>query len=220
MSAEEVEDSLVLTTGSEEQLFKKRDIFDIVVYYDQQTQANNFLHSAPINDQEKCLRNLHYALWEYAYRKKLKKPPRMLAGGLDAWVDFIGPQSLKTTQVSSSQINQTSTRTNLTGEVAGRVLPSQHLNSNSSGANGVAQSHWRPILQNKVAPPSIDFEEEQRWLDQLQRESDPLTMTVPLSPNATTDDKTKRRGTSLVSTTSSVPYPRTVEEFVCTLLVF
>ncbi|TGZ79586.1 cysteine proteinase [Ascodesmis nigricans] len=208
MSAADLEDTFIVTTGPEERLFKQRDSFDLVVYYDQSTTTNSFLHLAAANDQQVCLRRLHLALWDYAFNKRLKKPPCLLAGGLDAWVNYLGAHSLKTTTTSVN--NPSSIRRSIP---PGRSMTPQNLNSSSLGANGVGSPQWRSGNHHKVPHSPINIEEEQKWLEELQRESDPRTMTVPLSPNTQVDDKTQRRGTTMVATNGTVSYSRTLEEF-------
>lgn len=189
MSGKELEDTFVLSSNKDEQLFKRRDCFDMIVFYDQSAMSNGFLRVAPANDQERMLLRLHLALWDYSYDKKLKRIPYMLAGGLDAWIDLMGRASLTTEASSQNVIHEAPTSVNVT-----------------------ARTHWRPVLEQNVPP--INIEEEQKWLEQLQRESDPMTMTVPESPSNNKDSKTRRRGTSIVSNNPSVQFPRTVEEFV------
>lgn len=192
MSADELEETFVVSCPQEEQMFKRRDRFDMIVFYDQSTQSNAFLQAFPANDQERTLRRLYDALWEFSWNKRLQRPPYMLAGGLDAWIDLMGSSSLKTSD-----------------EPLRNITRSVNSTPNSSV---VARTHWRPVLEQKVPP--INIEEEQKWLEQLQRESDPLTFTVPTSPSTGDDSKTRRRGTSIVANNPSIQFPRTVEEFV------
>lgn len=191
MSDEQLEDTFVISSNQEAQLFKRRNHFDMIVFYDRSTTSNGFLKAPPSNNQERILLRLHEALWDYGFDKKPKNPPYMLSGGLEAWIELMGSASLRTSDGESSR--------NVTRDVP-------------VASGGIARSHWRPVLDQKVTP--INIEEEKKWLEQLQRESDPMTMTIPESPSNLEDSKTRRRGTSIVASNTSVQFPRTVEEFV------
>lgn len=195
MSGEELEDTFVISSNHEAQLFKRRNHFDRIVFYDQSTTSNGFLKAPPGNNQERILRHLHEALWDYGYDKRPKNPPCILTGGLNAWIELMGSASLRTSEAVSSR--------DVTHSVSGF-------------ASVATRTHWRPVLDQKVPP--INIEEEKKWLEQLQRESDPMTITTSDSLSNVEDSKTRRRATSIVASNTSVQFPRTVEEFVGTSL--
>lgn len=99
VSAEELEESLVISPAKEVDLFERRNEFDFVVYYDQRTESDRFLSGAPSATDGFALRALHDTLYEFNAYKPLRRPPVMLIGGLDAWIDLVGHQAL---QVSST----------------------------------------------------------------------------------------------------------------------
>lgn len=100
ISADELEQSLVLAPDAEQRLFDARHTFDLVVYYDQSSSSSEHrLSSSP--GEETVLQDFSKAVYEYAYEKRLKKPPRLLVGGLDAWVDLVGPGALETPPLSN-----------------------------------------------------------------------------------------------------------------------
>lgn len=103
VSAEELEDRLVVSPDSEQILFEKRNEFDVVVYMDQSTSSNNFLSGPPTGSTTPALRALYDTLYEFNDYKPLKdgRPPSLLLGGLEAWVDLMGPQSLKVSQTAA-----------------------------------------------------------------------------------------------------------------------
>jgi ubiquitin carboxyl-terminal hydrolase 8 len=105
ISAEELEQSLVLAPDAEQHLFNARHTFDLLVYYDQSSSSNEHRVSSSLG-QGMILRDFSKAVYDYGYEKRLKKPPRLLVGGLDAWVDLVGPNALETPQLS----NPTSSR--------------------------------------------------------------------------------------------------------------
>lgn len=99
ISADDLADSMVLSPESELRLFKQREIFDLVVFYDDSSsdlRANlhNFGH-------ETALSNFTKAVYDYGYAKRLKQQPLLLQGGLDAWVDLVGRGALKTSNTAT-----------------------------------------------------------------------------------------------------------------------
>lgn len=99
VSAEQLEDSLVVSPGTELALFEHRDFFDLVVYYDQKTSSDRFLSGPPTNEG-RALRALHDTLYEFNAYKPLRLPPAMLVGGLDAWVALVGSPALQTSNTA------------------------------------------------------------------------------------------------------------------------
>lgn len=96
VSAEELEERLVVSPEHEQSLFERRNEFDMVVYYDQQTDSVSYLAGSPVGTTAPHLRALHDTLYEFNAYKPLKdgRPPALLIGGLDAWIDLLGAQSL------------------------------------------------------------------------------------------------------------------------------
>lgn len=83
MNDQDLEDALILNPDSEQRSFAKRDSYEIIVYYD--------AHSTTYNDKTASnstnLQNLLHAIYQRAFSKKLKRPPCILAGGFDTWLD-------------------------------------------------------------------------------------------------------------------------------------
>lgn len=103
VSAEELEERLVVSPEHEQALFERRNEFDLVVYYDQCTASVSYLAGSPVGTSAPHLRALHDTLYEFNEYKPLKggRPPALLLGGLDAWVDLIGQQSLATSSTAA-----------------------------------------------------------------------------------------------------------------------
>ncbi|KAL3460459.1 hypothetical protein BJX64DRAFT_263141 [Aspergillus heterothallicus] len=103
VSAEELEERLVMSPEYEQSLFERRNEFDMVVYYDQNTISNNYLAGPPIGTSAPHLRALYDTLYEFNAYKPLKdgRPPALLLGGLDAWIDLLGQQSLATSSTAA-----------------------------------------------------------------------------------------------------------------------
>jgi ubiquitin carboxyl-terminal hydrolase 8 len=103
VSAEELEERLVISPDHEQALFEKRNEFDLVVYYDQSANSISYLAGSPVGTSAPHLRALHDTLYEFNAYKPLKagRPPALLLGGLDAWVDLLGQQSLATSSTAA-----------------------------------------------------------------------------------------------------------------------
>ncbi|KAJ6135186.1 hypothetical protein N7512_000346 [Penicillium capsulatum] len=103
VSAEELEERLVVSPEHEQALFERRNEFDLVVYYDQRTASVSYLAGSPVGTSAPHLRALHDTLYEFNEYKPLKsgRPPALLLGGLDAWMDLVGQQSLATSSTTA-----------------------------------------------------------------------------------------------------------------------
>ncbi|KAK7425845.1 ubiquitin-specific protease doa4 [Neonectria magnoliae] len=99
ISAEQISESLVLSPNQEESLFEQRDKYDLVVLYDQNSET---ILKSSSNPDELVLASLQRALVDYNYGRDLKNPPKLLKGGVDAWVDLMGPASLQASTQSGS----------------------------------------------------------------------------------------------------------------------
>jgi ubiquitin carboxyl-terminal hydrolase 8 len=103
VSAEELEERLVVSPESEQSLFERRDEFDIVVYHDQRTRDTRYLSGPPTGNNTTALRALYDTLYEFNDYKPLKdgRPPALLLGGIDAWVDLMSTNSLATSKTAA-----------------------------------------------------------------------------------------------------------------------
>lgn len=103
VSAEELEERLVVSPEHEQALFEKRNEYDLVVYYDQSANSVSYLAGSPVGTSAPHLRALHDTLYEFNAYKPLKagRPPALLLGGLDAWIDLLGQQSLATSSTAA-----------------------------------------------------------------------------------------------------------------------
>jgi len=102
ISGDELNDKMLLAPDAEQKLFHERDEFDLIVFYDQ--SSTSYKLSSPVaNFTEGKLRDFAAAVYDYGYEKKIKRRPMLLVGGLDAWVDLLGPNSLQTSNTGTSQ---------------------------------------------------------------------------------------------------------------------
>lgn len=78
-------------TAEEKALFEKRHDFDMIVIYDQDSQSLGLNRTSPAAKMAAILADFDYPEGDPA-----SKHPKLLKGGLDAWSDMIGGNSLQT----------------------------------------------------------------------------------------------------------------------------
>lgn len=210
MSADELQNALIVGPNAKEQdWFRDRAQYDLVVYHDQSTTDTSYLKSQMGSH---ALQTLHLALTDFDCCVTLRRSPLLLAGGLDAWVDLYGPASLAITAAEEAKEPLPGTKPKLfrqSREVT--RAPTPHLLERRAGqphapppyptsTHGSAQR----LLAMPAEPTRTTIEEEKKRVGSLQEA--PLSVSVP----AGTEDG--KQGTSTVATI--VPYARTVEEFV------
>ncbi|KAF4973471.1 hypothetical protein FSARC_239 [Fusarium sarcochroum] len=100
LSADQISESLILSPNQEQSSFEQRNIYDLVVFYDQDSED---IPQHPRNSDDLVIISLHRALVHFNYMKDLRNSSKILKGGLDAWVDLMGPASLGST---TSAINR------------------------------------------------------------------------------------------------------------------
>ncbi|KAM3563413.1 hypothetical protein ARSEF4850_002341 [Beauveria asiatica] len=98
ISAAEITESLVLSPNQEQSQFDRRNEYELVVFYDQDSEE---IPRSPRSSDDMVIVSLHRALVHLNYGRDLKRPPKILKGGLDAWVDLMGSASLQTTSLNS-----------------------------------------------------------------------------------------------------------------------
>jgi ubiquitin carboxyl-terminal hydrolase 8 len=216
MSADDLEDSLVVSPQpNDHDIFQARNHCDLVVYYDQSTPDTTYLHSVPSRPSGKALQILHAALHEYNYSKPLKQPPLLLAGGLDAWIEIAGPQSLKA--VSAAPVKAASPGPNLyrRSQQVTRAPTPLLMERRATGISQTPPPYPTSLYDGGLQAASvhvpaepIDLEEEQKWLERLRKERDPVSLS------ADEEGLRRREATAVPNNTGGSGYVRTVEEFV------
>lgn len=98
LSGDNIAESMVISPNQEQQLFEKRSEFDHVILYDEDSTA---IPKFPQGQDDMALVSLHRALVQLNFGSELKQPPRLLKGGLNAWIDLMGEKSLQTTSASA-----------------------------------------------------------------------------------------------------------------------
>jgi len=159
LSADELEDRLIVSPEMEQTLFESRDSFDLVVFYDLATLSDPFLTGPPTGTSADALRALHDTLYEFNDYKPLRKPPLMLRGGLDAWTGLVGPQALAT---SSTAALVGSTRSQGPSRKPGRPIGRVPMAS----ANSSLEVRKRRLRDQKP----LNADEQKRWLEKAHKE--------------------------------------------------
>lgn len=159
-SAEMLEERLVLSPDNEQNLFARRNEFDIVVYYDQNTNDNSYLRGSPTMTKAPHLRAFFDTLYEFNEYKPLKdaRPPALLRGGLDAWVDLMGSHSLATSK-TAAMLGTTRQRAAVP---TGRPLGRQRLVS----TNSRFEVRDRRLRNHKF----LNEDEQMAWRQQAEQE--------------------------------------------------
>lgn len=100
VSASDIEDSLGIAPDEEMHAFESRAQFDLVVFYDQ--NSSSIPKRPSEHPEEMALYTLYQALVHFDYPVKLRRPPKLLNGGIDAWVDMFGSQSLRESKTNTA----------------------------------------------------------------------------------------------------------------------
>lgn len=154
ISSEELVESLVLSPDSEMRLYEERHEFDLVVFYDQRSFSLKGSNSQASDSS--YLQNFAKAMYEYGYDKQLKRRPLLLLGGLDAWTDLMGPNSLQ----SSS-----------TGSLSSKISHGNGLKSaRPLGRVPMARdTHRFPVVRKRTYESRpLSKEEESKWDETLK----------------------------------------------------
>ncbi|KAK9362435.1 hypothetical protein V1504DRAFT_431785 [Lipomyces starkeyi] len=98
----DLEDALILSPAREQDIFSRRHKFELVIYYDQNSRTNNYLGGPVSDSQQVPLHNLIDTIYEHETVKSLKRQPCLLVGGIDAWVEYCGRNSLVSTKTATN----------------------------------------------------------------------------------------------------------------------
>ncbi|KAF9512677.1 hypothetical protein BS47DRAFT_1382832 [Hydnum rufescens UP504] len=84
VTSQQIESAIVISPPTEQALFGDRDKFDLVIIMDQS--------STTIGPPSSPLSCLVRAIYEQEFSKYLKRPPILLVGGMDAWLQDLGAE--------------------------------------------------------------------------------------------------------------------------------
>lgn len=197
VSAEELEERLVVSPEHEQILFEKRNEYDLVVYYDQSTKSTSYLAGSPVGTSAPHLRALYDTLYEFNEYKPLKagRPPALLLGGLDSWVDFLGQQSLATSSTAAVMGSlQTRNPVPRPGRPLGRV-------PTMASANSSLEIRKRRLRE--FTP--LDPKELSEWMEKSKTEE--------IDTNSYSEEDSLTEEPEDISQAPSTPYVHTYEAF-------
>ncbi|KAK3402008.1 hypothetical protein B0T20DRAFT_450912 [Sordaria brevicollis] len=119
ISASQIAESMVLAPQAEQLNFDRRNDFDLIVFYDQQSKR---LVSSPRAPEEQAILNFYNALtaYDYAGGSSSQQRLKLLKGGLDAWTDLVGTGALQASSTTSAAKRQT--RPPVTHNLSNRLL--------------------------------------------------------------------------------------------------
>lgn len=194
LSADELEDRLVVSPESEQSLFERRNQFESVVYYDWKTKTDRFLRGPPSGTESDALRALYDTMYEFNDEKPLCRPPVLLRGGLDAWIDLVGPQALATSE-TATMVGSIRSRKPVQkqGRPIGRVP--------KASANSSLEVRKRRLRDQKPLTPG----EERTWFEKAHKEE-----VDPADYQYTQSDE----DTDMDSEEPPSPFIHTYEEFL------
>lgn len=152
ISGQELEDSMIIGPSYEQELFEQRAGFDLLVFYDQ--SSSSIKVSSIGKDKDSILRDFSSAVYDYGYDKSLKRPPVLLAGGLDSWVDLLGPNCLTTSRAGGENVH-----------------PGSIINTSANSRQFTRQP--QAMGSRKRLRPSrlVSSEEERKWDHVLREDS-------------------------------------------------
>lgn len=182
ISGDQLGDSMVIAPDLEQNLYDQRHEFDLIVFYDQSSHSLT-PSSFGAGETESTLKDFVSAVFDYGYDKRVKRRPKLLSGGLDAWVDILGSNSLKSS-LDGASLDVASRKSLKPARPLGRT--SMAHGSRSAPAKRRRTYSSRPLTQ----------EEEKKWATALKEEH---ANRSPVAP----DD----------STTDELVYARTTEDF-------
>ncbi|KAF2155014.1 cysteine proteinase [Myriangium duriaei CBS 260.36] len=161
MSADQLQDSLVLSPEEEQDLFASRDQFDLIVYYDAATVSDQYLKN-PRTDEDYTLRYLHDALLEFNESKPLQRPPILLMGGIDAWTDLVGNQALKMSNTAQRVKSMRPARRSAVPDLNQRIQSSKRRLRDYNPLDAEEEQKWRERARKEsvVVEPRPDIQEE------------------------------------------------------------
>ncbi|KAL9041261.1 MAG: hypothetical protein Q9180_001398 [Flavoplaca navasiana] len=197
LSAEELEETLVLSPPTELECFERRNEFDHVVYYDQQTPSDRFLIGPPNRSTSFAMRAIYDTMHEFNYYKPLRRPPLMLEGGLDAWIDLIGLGGLVQSN-TAALIGSTRSRGPHAkpGRPIGRVP--------MASANSSLEVRKRRLREHTP----LNADEERSWLERARNEE------VEPAEYEHTQSDTDGDSNNSYSEEPTSPFVRSYEEFL------
>lgn len=150
-SAEQLSDRLIISPDEEQAMFERRHEYAVVVYYNDSTMNTDFLTKHNRTEDEIALKRLYDTLTEFNVEKPLQRPPILLKGGLDAWIDLVGPQALKSSTTAALLAS---------GQTRPRGVRRAPAATHAAKLN---------LQRRRREYVPMDPEEEQKWLEEARK---------------------------------------------------
>ncbi|KAI0026091.1 hypothetical protein F4780DRAFT_5964 [Xylariomycetidae sp. FL0641] len=199
VSADDIVDSMVLAPPEEKLAMEQRDKVDLVVLYDQ--DSTSVPTSVTADDTQMVLYNAWQALVHFNFGRPLRNGPKLLVGGVDAWIDDFGPQSLATGQtglttgLNSGVATSRFTHTRRTRNKA-RTLPKEELEkmnklieedralaaSSSTDYVRTKEEFYRRVPAVSRAPESMVTPNKRPFASRHLSESDEMELLRDIAP--------------------------------------
>jgi ubiquitin carboxyl-terminal hydrolase 8 len=155
MSAEDLGERIVLSPEIEQRLYDQKHDFDLVVYYDQSSTTVDVAHSSPPNSS--YLKHFSKIIYDHAYDHQLKRRPMLLVGGLDAWVDLVGPGALQSSKAGNPSTNRNSKHGRPLGRVSlARASHVKRRDTRSRTLSEAEEAQWDAALSNQVDEADVE----------------------------------------------------------------
>lgn len=154
ISASQIADSMVLAPAAEKRLFDRRSDADLVVFYDNESESIRRNGKAS-SEVDRAISGFYDALAYYDYQSDSDSNgrPKLLKGGIEAWISLLGPNSLQTSSTSA--------------ETAGVASRAAALRAARAAQRPRQNTFTRP--QSKyMAKPIQDADEAKRWEESLK----------------------------------------------------
>jgi ubiquitin carboxyl-terminal hydrolase 8 len=168
ISGEELAGRMVIAPDHEQNLYDQRDEFELIVFYDQSSDGLKSSKSGA-SEIQSTLNDFVSAVFEYGYDKRTKRRPKLLSGGIDAWVDLLGPSSLK------ASLNGATLDVARSGLSSGRPL----------SRTSMTRAHNLPMKRRRTySSRPLTKEEEHQWDSTLKQESEARSPAGPADSQA------------------------------------
>ncbi|KAI1764969.1 cysteine proteinase [Hypoxylon sp. FL1150] len=210
ISAEDIVDSMVLAPTTETLAMEQRDKVDLVVIYDD--DSTSIPARVTGSSSEMVLYNIRQALSYYSYSRPLKADPKLLRGGLDAWIYQFGEESLEASDTVAKHAHRSKPRNGgkRRSRVKSRPLGSDEVEQFETfiQQNGDEMLNYVRSRDNFVrrqpnstgAPESMTHPLLQKYRKSQPREEDYLDSFGPAPPRRPAPAVPKTRFSGLEST--------------------
>ncbi|KAJ3506378.1 hypothetical protein NLJ89_g6900 [Agrocybe chaxingu] len=206
VTAEALENAMVVGPRQEASIFGNRDKFDLVAVYDDSSKT--------FGAENTPLSILVRVIFEQAFKKMLKRTPMMLVGGIEAWKKDLGEADL----VRGSSYMEIR-RPIPTKDIQSPLLASSSSKSNNPFTNGLAHTNSTGNAHDIWTPPqrsaqyvngTIPEHRPTMSLDQSGHSRSPADATYSGSHSGTADKSLTRRPAILRPSSSSISFSRSI----------